>query len=621
MEKRNHSEVTEFILSGLTDRPELQVPLFGVFLVIYGITLVGNGGMILLIRTDPRLHTPMYFFLSNLSFCDLCYSLIISPKMLLIFLAERNISYTACVVQLYLSIAFGDIECLLLAVMAYDRYVAISNPLHYTVTMSRQVCKQLVALVYTVGFVDSVIHTWLTFRLSFCSSNIIRHFFCDIPPLLALSCSDTRINEIVIFVFMSCMTVSIFVTFLLSYAYIIITVLRIRSAEGRRKAFSTCSFHLITGVLLFGTLFFMYLRPTSSYSMDTDKVASVFYMVVIPMLNPLIYSLRNTEVKDALRRTMNKLQEMEKGNNSEVTEFILLGLTDCPELQVPLFGVFLVIYGVTLVGNGGMILLIMIDPQLHTPIYFFLSNLSFCDLCLSSIISPKMLLNFLAERKSISYTACAVQMNLSVVFGDVECLLLALMAYDRYVAICNPLHYTVTMSRQLCKQLVVGAYAVGFVDSVIYTCFTFRLSFCSSNIINHFFCDIPPLLALSCSDTRINEIVMFTLACCIIVSSFVTVLLSYVYIISTILQIRSAEGWCKTFSTCSFHLTAVVLLFGTLLFMYLRPTSSYSMDTDKVASVFYTVVIPMLNPLIYSLRNTEVKDALRRAMNKLLTNS
>ncbi|XP_037757407.1 olfactory receptor 1019-like [Chelonia mydas] len=309
------------------------------------------------------------------------------------------------------------------------------------------------------------------------------------------------------------------------------------------------------------------------------------------------------------------------GNHSEVTEFILSGLTDRLELQVPLFGVFLLIYGVTLVGNGGMILLITIDPRLHTPMYFFLRNLSFCDLFVSLIISPKMLLNFLAQRKSISYMACAVQMCLSILLADVECLLLAVMAYDRYVAICNPLLYTVTMSRQLCKQLVAGVYAVGVVDSMIHTCCTFQLSFCSSNIINHFFCDILPLLALSCSDTRINEIVMFALTSCITGSSFMTVLLSYVYIIFAILQIRSAEGQRKAFSTCTFHLTSVVLFFGTLLFMYLRPTSSYAMDIDKVASVFYTLVIPMLNPLIYSLRNKEVNDALRKAMNKLLTNS
>ncbi|CAM5158897.1 unnamed protein product, partial [Natator depressus] len=197
---------------------------------------------------------------------------------------------------------------------------------------------------------------------------------------------------------------------------------------------------------------------------------------------------------------------MEGGNHSEVTEFILSGLTERPELQVPLFGIFLLTYGITLVGNGGMILLITIDPRLHTPMYFFLRNLSFCDLCFSSIISPKMLLNFLAKRKSISFTACAVQMYLSIIFGDVECLLLAVMAYDRYVAICNPLLYTVTMSRQLCKQLVAGVYTLGVVDSMLNTYFTFRLSFCSSNIINNFFCDVPPLLALSCSDTRINEI-------------------------------------------------------------------------------------------------------------------
>ncbi|XP_065258956.1 olfactory receptor 8U3-like [Emys orbicularis] len=312
---------------------------------------------------------------------------------------------------------------------------------------------------------------------------------------------------------------------------------------------------------------------------------------------------------------------MEKGNHSEATEFILSGLTDRPELQVPLFVVFLLIYGITLLGNGGMIMLIMIDPRLHTPMYFFLSNLSFCDLCFSSIISPKMLLNFLAERKSISLTACAVQLYLCIIFADVVCLLLVVMAYDRYVAICNPLLYTVTMSRQLCNQLVAGVYAVGVVDSMIHTWLTFRLSFCSSNIINHFFCDIPPLLALSCSDTRINQIVIFAFTCCIQVISFVPVLLSYVYIASTILQIRSTEGQRKAFSTCSFHLTAVVLFYGIQLFMYLRPPSSYSMDTDKVASVFYTLVIPMLNPLIYSLRNTEVKDALRKAMNKLLTNS
>nr|XP_006133616.1 olfactory receptor 1019-like [Pelodiscus sinensis] len=312
---------------------------------------------------------------------------------------------------------------------------------------------------------------------------------------------------------------------------------------------------------------------------------------------------------------------MEEGNHSVVTEFILSGLTDRPELQVPLFVLFLLIYVLIIVGNGGMFLLITIDPRLHTPMYFFLRNLSFCDLGYSTLIAPKMLQNFLAERKSISLTACAVQIYISGLFSDMECLLLAVMAYDRYVAICNPLLYTVTMSRRFCNQLVVGMCAVGLVESMIQTCLTFRLSFCRSNVINHFFCDMAPLLALACSDTRLNETVLLAFTCLIVVSSFVTILLSYVYIFSTILRIRSIEGCSKAFSTCISHLILVVMFYGTALFVYLRPVSSYSMDTDKMASVFYTLVIAMLNPLIYSLRNREVKDALRKATNKLLSTS
>ncbi|XP_074852213.1 olfactory receptor 5AR1-like [Carettochelys insculpta] len=311
---------------------------------------------------------------------------------------------------------------------------------------------------------------------------------------------------------------------------------------------------------------------------------------------------------------------MEEGNHSMVTDFILSGLTDHPELQAPLFVLFLLTYIITLVGNGGMILLITINSRLHTPMYFFLRNLSFCDLCYSSTIVPKMLLNFLAKSNSISYTSCAVQLYFFISCADIECLLLAVMAYDRYVAICNPLLYTVVMSRQRCNQLAAGCYAVGLVDALIHTCCTFQLSFCSSNVINHFYCDIRPLLVLSCIDTHFNDIVMFVFMGFIILGGVVIVLLSYIYIICTILQIRSAEGQRKAFSTCTFHLTAVVIFYGTQLFVCLHPTSS-NMDMDKIACVFYTVVIPMLNPLIYSLRNTEVKEALRNVMNKLLINS
>uniref|UniRef100_A0A670IV12 Olfactory receptor n=1 Tax=Podarcis muralis TaxID=64176 RepID=A0A670IV12_PODMU len=286
---------------------------------------------------------------------------------------------------------------------------------------------------------------------------------------------------------------------------------------------------------------------------------------------------------------------MDQGNNSVVTEFILLGFTDDPEMQLPLFMLFLLIYVITVIWNVGMIVLICAEPQLHNPMYFFLGNLSFADLCYSSAIAPKMLADLLVETKRISFNACAIQLYILSFFVDVDCLLLALMAYDRYMAICNPLHYSVLMSKRVCGRLMAMAYFIGMADAMIHTCCTFQLPFCKSNIINHFFCDEPPLLLLSCSDTYNNELMVFIFFGCILASSIGMVLVSYIYILGTIVRMRSAE--------------AVGIFHGTMLFVYFRPSSSYSLDQDKWASVFYTVVIPMLNPLIYSLRNKDVKAA------------
>ncbi|PKU26776.1 olfactory receptor 5as1-like [Limosa lapponica baueri] len=227
-----------------------------------------------------------------------------------------------------------------------------------------------------------------------------------------------------------------------------------------------------------------------------------------------------------------------------------------------------------------------------------------------------MLVNLLAQQKTISLVGCATQMFLFAAFADAECLILAAMAYDRYVAICRPLLYTVVMSRRLCTSTVAGAYLSGGLTSLVHTSFTFTLSFCSSNVINHFFCDIPPLLELSCSNTRVNEVLLVTLCGFIQTSTFLAIVVSYACILSTILRIRGADRRHKAFYTCTSHLTAVGLFYGSLLFTYLRPSSSYSLDTDKVVSAFYTVVFPMLNPLIYSLRNKEVKDALRRTVGR-----
>ncbi|XP_025042457.2 olfactory receptor 5AR1-like [Pelodiscus sinensis] len=304
----------------------------------------------------------------------------------------------------------------------------------------------------------------------------------------------------------------------------------------------------------------------------------------------------------------------EERNCTLVTQFILKGFTDGPKLQVTFFVLFLVIYMITLMGNCGMILLIRASARLHTPMYFFLCNLSVVDICYSSVVTPKMLANFIAETKAISYSGCLVQLQFFIIWLSTECLLLAVMAYDRYVAICKPLLYSAVMSHRVCIPLVASSYFTSFMSATITTSLISRLTYCGSNIINHFFCDTPPLLALSSTDSSAAENIISILAGFTSVSSLLITLFSYMYIVTAILRIRSAEGRHKAFNTCASHLTAVTMFYGTLIFTYLRPNTSYSLGPDQVASVFYTVVIPMLNPLIYSLRNKEVKDALRRSL-------
>ncbi|XP_062053906.1 LOW QUALITY PROTEIN: olfactory receptor 8U3-like [Lepus europaeus] len=303
-------------------------------------------------------------------------------------------------------------------------------------------------------------------------------------------------------------------------------------------------------------------------------------------------------------------------NITYVTEFILQGITDRPELQVPCFLMFLVVYLVTVVGNFGLITLIRIDARLHTPMYYFLSHLAFVDLCYSSAITPKMMVNFVVQRNTIPFLACATQLGCFLTFMITECFLLASMAYDRYAAICSPLHYSTLMSKRVCIQLVAVPYIYSFLVALFHTIITFRLTYCGPNVINHFYCDDLPLLALACSDTRLKEILIFAFAGFDMICSSSIVLTSYIFIIAAILRIRSTQGRRKAISTCGSHMVAVTIFYGTLIFMYLQPKSNHSLDTDKMASVFYTVVIPMLNPLIYSLRNKEVKDASKKALDK-----
>ncbi|XP_059122808.1 olfactory receptor 8G50-like [Peromyscus eremicus] len=307
---------------------------------------------------------------------------------------------------------------------------------------------------------------------------------------------------------------------------------------------------------------------------------------------------------------------MSEGNHSRVTEFILSGLTDKPELQLPLFLLFLGIYVLTVLGNLGMIILILLSSHLHTPMYFFLSSLSFIDLCYSTVVTPKMLVNFVTMKNVISYPECMTQLYFFVVFVISECYMLSAMAYDRYVAICNPLMYNVTMSYQVCSWMVGAVYGMGFIEATVHTVCMLRVLFCKANVVNHFFCDLLPLLQLSCSSTLVNEVVMLCLSSFNFCVPTLTILSSYSFIITRIIHMKSTESRFKAFSTCSSHIFAVAIFFGSLGFMYFQPSSVSSKEQGKVSSVFYTTVVPMLNPLIYSLRNKDVKLALNKLLLK-----
>lgn len=301
-------------------------------------------------------------------------------------------------------------------------------------------------------------------------------------------------------------------------------------------------------------------------------------------------------------------------NYTELTDFILLGFWTSPEAQVPLFLLFLFIYLVILLGNLSMLTVIKIDSRLHTPMYFFLQNLSFLDLCYSTVIAPKALATFFSKEKKISYNECATQFFFFALFVGTEGFLLAVMAYDRFSAICSPFLYTVHMSQPACIRLVAGSYICGCINSMIQTGFTFSLRFCGENRLDHFFCDVPALIKISCVDTFVNEIVLFILSALIIISTITIILVSYAYILSTVLKIPSTHGRSKTFSTCGSHIAVVSLFYGTVFFMYAQPGSISSPEKSKIVAVFYTLIIPMLNPLIYSLRNTEVKSALKKTL-------
>ncbi|OCT69136.1 olfactory receptor 2G6 [Xenopus laevis] len=303
---------------------------------------------------------------------------------------------------------------------------------------------------------------------------------------------------------------------------------------------------------------------------------------------------------------------MTVSNQTFENRFVLIGLTNIPYLQELYLLIFLIIYIITVLGNSLFIVVVRINIKLQTPMYFFLSHLSIIDVCFSSAVVPKLLVITFSQDKSVSLLECATQMYVSLVLGATECLILAVMAYDRYAAICKPLHYNTIMNKRLCICLALGCWGVGVINSTIHVFFTFQLPFCRSRHINHFFCEVPPFFRLSCQDTWFNELAMYISACIIAICAFFLTLISYIYIISSIAKIRAPQGRYKAFSTCASHLTVVAVYYGTIMFIYLHPHSAYSPEMGKIVSIIYTSVTPMLNPIIYSIRNQDIKSTLRK---------
>ncbi|XP_029435702.1 olfactory receptor 5V1-like [Rhinatrema bivittatum] len=307
---------------------------------------------------------------------------------------------------------------------------------------------------------------------------------------------------------------------------------------------------------------------------------------------------------------------METNNQTSLEEFIILGFSDYPRIKYLIFGMLLMIYLITLIGNLLIITVTSIDVHLQNPMYFFLSNLSCIDICYTSVTLNKILSIFITKNATISFVACIMQLYLFMSLAGTEFSILAVMAYDRYVAICNPLRYSMIMKKRICGLLAAASWILGFLEIIPHTVLTSQLSFCGSNIINHFFCDLTALLKLSCSDTFVIETVILLEGLLLGLSPFLLTLSSYVFIISAILKINSTESRRKLFSTCSSHLTVVILFYGSAICMYLRPASMYSMGKDKLFAVLYIAVIPMLNPIIYTLRNKDVKSALLKVISR-----
>ncbi|CAH2272579.1 olfactory receptor, partial [Pelobates cultripes] len=618
--------IDEFLLLGFQLERRSKIILFSTLLLVYIMTLMGNLLIIILVSTTQYLRSPMYFFLSQLSSCDIILTTSIIPNLLYITLKNGiSMSVSQCIAQFNFFSSSSVTECFLLTVMSYDRYVAVCKPLHYVTIMNFPFCLSLVVLSWILGYLLTLIFSILLSNLTFCNSNYIDHFFCDLVPLVQLSCSDTTVLQTVLIVIVVPQTVSETVFIIATYVCIFVAVQRISSKTRREKAFSTCSSHLSVVCTYYGTLFAIYVFPSGKYSFGMNKIVSLMYTVVTPLLNPVIYSLRNQEIKTAILRFFTScmcllrfdLSGLKEGK-SQISDsgFFLLGFQLLHRSRIILFSTLLLVYIMTLTGNLLIIILVSATQYLRSPMYFFLSQLSSCDIILTTTILPPLLHITLQNGIYISVSQCIAQFNFFSVSVGTECFLLAMMSYDRYVAVCKPLHYVIIMNFPFCLSLVVLSWILGFLLTLVMTSFLSNLTFCNSNYIDHFFCDIVPFIQLSCSDTTVLQAVIYLTGIPETVIETVFIISTYVCIFLAIHRISSTTGRQKAFSTCSSHLTVVCTYYGTLIAIYVFPSGEHSFGINKILSLMYTVVTPLLNPVIYSLRNQEIKTAFIKLLKK-----
>ncbi|CAL8365590.1 unnamed protein product [Lota lota] len=579
-------------LEGLQVTKDTMYPAFIFLLFTYLFIMFVNVGMVVLVCSERTLHQPMYFLFCNLPINDILGNSIMVPRLLTyIFVppSERFISYYECVVQAFTTHMFGTTSHTILMIMAFDRYVAICVPLRYATIMSNKMVINLTAVAWGIAFICVAVLLSLTVRLNRCR-DVIENFYCDNASLFKLSCDSIFINNVYGLTFTVVLFVASIGSVLLTYAKITAVCMSSKSKALNSKALKTCSTHLCLYVLmLISGLLPIVLHRFPQYTHER-KIAAILFHIVPSSLNPIIYGLQSTEVR----------------------KFLSNGLTSLGETRIMVFYIFLVAYIFILVGNSMIIYMSLTDPKLSSPMYFFLHNLSMVDILYTTVTIPNMLSGLLTKTNTISVHGCFLQMYFFIQLAVTGRAILTVMAYDRYMAICNPLRYTSVMTKPVRCLLIAGAWVFGALFTLPGTAPSWQQTYCGPNVVRHGWCDPSSVRSLVCGDTYFENILSLSFALLALLVTGVLILTSYILIGLSLSKMNTAER-LKAFGTCAAHLTVVSISYGSASFVYISyRVGNFPAEVRIVVSVLYTVLTPFLNPVIYSLRNKELRDAIKR---------